>query len=489
MVYPAVLLTALLSAQAVLASDKSKSTTESNTCSPSTVTQTVTSTVTVYAASTSSIKQTTSSGSLPSSSSKKEDKKLTSTSSSVNTAKALDSNKSKSSTSTVSSVATTLKVASSTSTSRLADNKSKSSSSTTSSTLITSAITSADASNKPSASTSISGLTTSKVDDRKSSGSSNVSSISTVALSSKIENKTKTSTSASASISPSGSTASAVQAKSTVSLSTSFIYDLDNQPIDAPVIRTATGLSLSKTMYVVDMAQSTAEQIANYHAKGKTVGCYFSAGTWEPYRTDAKQFLPECYCGPNVTIDSTGRCTGSGSDANLLGEWGEWWLNIRSEKCLNNIKSIMTDRIKAGKQKGCDSVDPDNVDAWTNHQNFGITQQDQVNYLLWLSSTARSNGLGIDLKNSGDLITDPDTGTSTNWTTSLINAFDFNVIESCYQYNECEKYDPFLEAGKPQIRIEYESSIKRCPSLKQGQQLLVYSDTVVNSTQITLSCP
>ncbi|WVQ69620.1 uncharacterized protein L199_007840 [Kwoniella botswanensis] len=433
MVYPAIILTALLSAQAVLASDKSKSPTEVSTCSPSTVTQTVTSTVTLFIASTTSSKQVPPSSSSPSLSIKGEDKKLTSTSSSVNTAKASDDNKSKTKTSTVSSVATTSKVddkkASSTSTSRSVDDKSKSSSSTTSS------------------------------------------------------------IAASVSSSSSSYTVSAIQIKSTPSLSTSFIYDLDNQPIAAPVIRTATGLSLNKTMYVVDMAQSTSEQIANYHAKGKTVGCYFSAGTWEPYRSDAKQFLPECYCGPNVSIDSTGRCTGSGSDANLLGEWGEWWLDIRSEKCLNNIKSIMTDRIKAAKQKGCDSVDPDNVDAWTNQQDFGITKQDEVNYLLWLSSTAWSNGMGIDLKNSGDLITDPDTGKPTNWTTSLVNAFDFNVIESCYQYDECEKYDPFIKAGKPQIRIEYESSIKKCPSLKQGQQLLVYSGSVVNSTQITLSCP
>ncbi|WWD08263.1 hypothetical protein V865_006374 [Kwoniella europaea PYCC6329] len=433
MVYPAVLLTALFSAQAVLASDKSKSPTEVSTCSLSTVTQTVTSTVTLFIASTTSLKQVPSSSSSPSLFIKGEDKKLTSTSSSVSTAKASEDNKSKTSTSTVSSVATTSKFdekkASSTSTSRSVDDKSNRSSSITSS------------------------------------------------------------TAASVSLPPSSSTAPAIQVKSTPSLSTSFIYDLDNQPIAAPIIRTATGLSLNKTMYVVDMAQSTTEHIVNYHAKGKTVGCYFSAGTWEPYRSDAKQFLPECYCGPNVTVDSTGRCTGSGSDANLLGEWGEWWLDVRSEKCLNNIKSIMTDRIKAAKQKGCDSIDPDNVDAGTNQQDFGITKQDEANYLLWLSSTARANGLGIDLKNSGDLITDPDTGKSTDWTTSLVNAFDFDVIESCHQYNECEKYDPFLKAGKPQIRIEYESSIKKCPSLKPGQQLLVDSGSVVNSTQITLSCP
>ncbi|WVW78081.1 hypothetical protein I302_100032 [Kwoniella bestiolae CBS 10118] len=442
MVSSALLLTTLLALPAVLASDKSKSTSASNSCSASTVTvtQTVTSTVT-------SVNPSTPSTSIKS---------------------FKDDNKSTASTS-ASASSITPKV----------DEK-KSSTPTTSSTK-----SSSSSSAIPTLSSSGTGKSssTSKSDDKKSTSTSKPSS----SVSSKTDDKSRTSTSASST--PPAQATLAVQTGFKPSLSTSFIYDLDNQPIDAPIIKTASGLSLNKTMYVVDMAQSTAEQFANYHAKGKSVGCYFSAGTWEPYRSDAKQFLPECYCGPNVSTDSTGRCTGKGSDANLLGEWGEWWLDIRSEKCLNNIKSIMSDRIKAAKAKGCDSVDPDNVDAWTNQQNFGITKQDQVNYLLWLSSIARSNGLGIDLKNSGDLITDPDTGKSTDWTTSLVNAFDFNVIESCYQYDECEKYDPFLKASKPQIRIEYKSSIKKCPSLKTGQQLLVYSGTVVNSSQITLSCP
>ncbi|WVQ98378.1 hypothetical protein IAU59_005501 [Kwoniella sp. CBS 9459] len=277
--------------------------------------------------------------------------------------------------------------------------------------------------------------------------------------------------------------------KFTPSLSTSFIYDLDNQPIDAPIIETTSGLALNKTMYIVDMANSTPEQIANYHAKGKKVGCYFSAGTWEPFRADKLQFLPECYCGTGVAIDSDGKCTGKGSDNNLLGEWGEWWLDLRSTKCLNNVKGIMTKRIQEAASKGCDAIDPDNVDSFMNQQNFGNTAQNEVDYLLWLATTAKANNLAIDLKNSGTLLTDPDTGKSTKWTDSLVKAFDFNVIESCHQYDECHTYDPFLKAGKPQIQIEYSNSIKKCPTLAAGQNLLVYSGTTVDSKKITLSCP
>lgn len=49
-------------------------------------------------------------------------------------------------------------------------------------------------------------------------------------------------------------------------------------------------------------------------------------------------------------------------------------------------------------------------------------------------------------------------------------------------------YDPFLAAGKPQIQIEYSNSIKKCPTLKKGQNLLVYSGLTLDTSKITLSC-
>ncbi|WVF69456.1 hypothetical protein IAT40_004233 [Kwoniella sp. CBS 6097] len=296
-------------------------------------------------------------------------------------------------------------------------------------------------------------------------------------------------TSKSIAVTPSTTGVSRPTARFTPSFSTNFVYDLDNQPLDAPIIKTNIGLALNKTMYIVDMANSTPEQIANYHAKGKKVGCYFSAGTWEPFRADKLQFLPECYCGKGVSTDANGKCTGKGAGNNLLGEWGEWWLDLRSTKCLDNVKSIMAKRIQEAALKGCDAIDPDNVDSFMNKQNFGNTAQNEVDYLLWLSTTAKANNMGIDLKNSGTLLTDPDTGKPTQWSDSLVKAFDFNVIESCHQYSECQTYDPFLKAGKPQVQIEYSNSIKKCPTLAAGQNLLVYSGTTVDSKKIALSCP
>lgn len=67
---------------------------------------------------------------------------------------------------------------------------------------------------------------------------------------------------------------------------------------------------------------------------------------------------------------------------------------------------------------------------YENTQNFGITADDAVNYLLNLSKFARSIGLGIDLKNGGNLLVDG-SGGATSYQQSLVDAFDFNIIEEC----------------------------------------------------------
>ena len=46
-----------------------------------------------------------------------------------------------------------------------------------------------------------------------------------------------------------------------------------------------------------------------------------------------------------------------------MSDWNEWWLDIHSDSCKANVQNVMEGRIKAAKSKGCDGVDPDNVDS------------------------------------------------------------------------------------------------------------------------------
>lgn len=110
---------------------------------------------------------------------------------------------------------------------------------------------------------------------------------------------------------------------------------------------------------------------------------------------------------------------------------GEWWLDIRR---LDILGPIMSNRLDLAKTKGCDGVEPDNVDVYTqvNSGGFKITYQDQLVYNRWLANEAHARNLSIGLKNDLDQIKD------------LVSYFDFAVNEQCWEYNECDTLQPFI---------------------------------------------
>jgi hypothetical protein len=95
-------------------------------------------------------------------------------------------------------------------------------------------------------------------------------------------------------------------------------------------------------VYDIDLFDNKPETIAALHKINKKVICYFSAGTYEDWRPDASKFQSSDF----------------GSD---MADWpGEKWLNLKSD----NVRSIIASRIQLAADKGCDAVDPDNVDAY-----------------------------------------------------------------------------------------------------------------------------
>lgn len=103
----------------------------------------------------------------------------------------------------------------------------------------------------------------------------------------------------------------------------------------------------------------------------------------------------------------------------------------------------MTKRIEMAASKGCDGVDPDNVDGYANANGIGLQEADAVDYLNFLASNAHSYGLAIGLKNAGGLIQ------------SVLPILQFAVNEQCEEFNECDVSQPFIAAGKPVLHIEY----------------------------------
>ncbi|SEK42537.1 endo alpha-1,4 polygalactosaminidase [Nitrosovibrio tenuis] len=175
-------------------------------------------------------------------------------------------------------------------------------------------------------------------------------------------------------------------------------------------------------VYNLDLFDTSAAVISALRSKGKHVICYFSAGSYENWRPDIGAFQAPVL----------GR--------NLDGWAGERWLDVRR---LDILIPIMRARMEQAAQKGCDGIDPDNVDGYSNNTGFALSYNDQLAYNIALAEAAHSLGLAIGLKNDLDQIKD------------LVNYFDFAVNEECFQYGECNTLKPFVDARKAVFGIEY----------------------------------
>ena len=180
--------------------------------------------------------------------------------------------------------------------------------------------------------------------------------------------------------------------------------------------------SYNVELYDIDLFDTNQSTIDNLHNQGKKVICYFSAGSYENWRSDKDKF------------------SSSVLGNNLDGWAGEKWLDITR---LDILAPIMNSRLDFAKSKKCDGVEPDNVDGYTNDTGFSLSETDQLNYNKYLAFEAHKRGLSIALKN--DL----------NQIIELEPYFDFAVNEQCHQYNECDKMNPFINANKPVFNAEY----------------------------------
>lgn len=181
-------------------------------------------------------------------------------------------------------------------------------------------------------------------------------------------------------------------------------------------------------VYDIDLFDTTKKQIKDLQDRGVKVICYFSAGSYENWRQDESDF-------PDSILGNT-----------LLGWEDEKWLDISK---LAQLAPIMKKRLDLAKQKGCDGVEPDNVDGYRNESGFSLTYADQLSYNKWLVREAHKNELSIALKNNLEQVDD------------LVDYFDFAVNEQCFENDECEMLLPFVEQEKAVFGVEYALGVER----------------------------
>jgi hypothetical protein len=204
----------------------------------------------------------------------------------------------------------------------------------------------------------------------------------------------------------------------------------------------AVDTSFDVSMYVIDPF-SSRPAIDELRAAGRTVACYISGGTWEPWRDDASQFPASVLGNP------------------LEGYPSEKWLDIRSSA----VRMLMQARIEQAKARACDAIELQSLDAHTADSGFPISRSDVLDYTTWLSSVAHSLGLRVGLSMSGDLVS------------AVEPLLDWGLTEQCLAYNECEAWRVVTGAGKPVFMIEF-GSAGNLPSLcpeadRLGFELLI----------------
>jgi hypothetical protein len=177
-------------------------------------------------------------------------------------------------------------------------------------------------------------------------------------------------------------------------------------------------------IYDLDLFDNDVETFQALQSLGKRVICYFSGGSWEEWRDDAGDF-------PKADL-------GKGLDGWL----GERWLNLSSPA----VRDVMRARIKLACDKGCDAIDPDNVDGFQNDNGLELTRQDSIDFVRFLSEEASSAcNMSTGLKNAAKIIPD------------VLDVVHFSVNEQCVEYKECETFAPFINDNKPVFHIEYPS--------------------------------
>ena len=183
-----------------------------------------------------------------------------------------------------------------------------------------------------------------------------------------------------------------------------------------------TNTTFNASIYDIDLFENNATTITRLHDQGRKVICYFSAGSYENWRPDAGAFNNKTDLGKP-----------------LDGWAGELWLETNS----SNVRGIMLSRLELAVTKGCDGVDPDNVDGYANDNGLGLSQADAVDYVNFLADAAHTRNLSIGLKNAGEIIP------------QVLAKMQWAVNEQCVQYDECSTWRPFVQAGKPVFNIEY----------------------------------
>jgi len=178
-----------------------------------------------------------------------------------------------------------------------------------------------------------------------------------------------------------------------------------------------------------DLYSTTAAEVAQFQSNGGYHIAYLNTGAWQPGMPDSDLYPPEVI-----------------GKKPMKGWPEERWLDISQ---IEILRPIIRTKMELAKSKGFNAVDPDNMDGYTNTDEFGLTKADQVAFDLMVAEEAHKAGLAIFLKNAGGMMDE------------LGSHFDGTVAEEAFKYREAGIYQPMRDQGKPVFLIEYRKPKKK----------------------------
>jgi len=189
-----------------------------------------------------------------------------------------------------------------------------------------------------------------------------------------------------------------------------------------------------KKVFDLDGELTSAATVAALHALGPDVKviCYFDAGVYEDYRSDAQAFV------------DAGLTDGPPD----IGWEGSFWIDIRK---LDQLMPLLERRMKEWcRDKGFDAIEPDETEVWANWNeqlpDNPITLEENNAFHQAVATMAHGLGLSVGLKGN-------------NTEAGLLEPlYDWALTEQCWEYDECTFFsDSFVPAGKAVFAVEYDA--------------------------------
>jgi hypothetical protein len=181
--------------------------------------------------------------------------------------------------------------------------------------------------------------------------------------------------------------------------------------------------SVEAELFIVDLFDTSAAEVAALHADGRIVMAYVSVGSLESFREDAALFATEAR--GNALLDYP----------------NEVWLDHRRA----DVRALLDARFDRAREKGFDGLLYSTLGGYRVESGFNLTRADERAFLAYLAEAAERRALAAGLADDFELVLE------------LPGRFDFAIAVGCAARDRCSTLAMLAARGIPAFTLERES--------------------------------